>query len=187
MYKSREPAERRRKAREEYNRLRNEAAPEVRELWRQKQREANAASYAKHRAKRLKRIRKYRAENKAKMDAYFREYRERNRERLRASQAKRRQEHRDEINAYNREYRKTHEAQYRAYKRSASQRIKREARLIVRLAVSAGLIRKPEHCEGCGETFPARRLQGHHYDGYDRPLDVRWLCATCHGKAHQKE
>lgn len=47
-------------------------------------------------------------------------------------------------------------------------------------AVKLGRIKKPANCESCGE---AKRLSGHH-DDYDKPLDVRWLCAKCHRRFH---
>ena len=37
-------------------------------------------------------------------------------------------------------------------------------------------------CSGCGSTS---RINGHHHD-YSRPLDVTWLCPSCHGVEHAK-
>lgn len=31
-------------------------------------------------------------------------------------------------------------------------------------------------CEMCG----SEKADGHHWKGYDRPLDVQWLCRSCH-------
>jgi hypothetical protein len=55
----------------------------------------------------------------------------------------------------------------------------------VRHAVRTGKLVKPDICEKCGCTPPRRRdgrslIQGHHHRGYSRPLDVRWLCHSCH-------
>jgi hypothetical protein len=53
------------------------------------------------------------------------------------------------------------------------------ARQAVHRAVKSGrLVRGP--CEECGAT---ENVQGHH-DDYSKPLDVRWLCPTCHAKEH---
>ena len=43
-------------------------------------------------------------------------------------------------------------------------------------AVKLGKIIRPDSCEVC-ETPGA--VQGHHSD-YSKPLEVRWLCRSCH-------
>lgn len=57
----------------------------------------------------------------------------------------------------------------------------------LRTALVAGLLTRPAQCQECGkEPPPGRdgrtRIQGHHHKGYDRPLDVVWLCTWCHAK-----
>lgn len=53
--------------------------------------------------------------------------------------------------------------------------IKAAARTAVHRAIRSGvLIRKP--CKFCGSTAG---VQAHHTD-YSRPLDVEWVCFTCH-------
>ena len=59
----------------------------------------------------------------------------------------------------------------------------------VRWAVESGRTQKPITCWACGEQPPARRdgrsgLHAHHYNGYDHPLDVMWLCQQCHLEVH---
>jgi hypothetical protein len=50
------------------------------------------------------------------------------------------------------------------------------ANYLVHRAITQGVLTRPTHCEECGkECHP----QGAHYD-YRRPLDVRWLCVSCH-------
>ena len=47
-------------------------------------------------------------------------------------------------------------------------------------AVRDGRILRPDSCSACGgKCIP----QGHHAD-YSKPLDVQWLCRSCHGKLH---
>lgn len=59
--------------------------------------------------------------------------------------------------------------------RAASQaQAKQLARRLVSYAVANGsLRRKPCECCGAGETVA-------HHDDYAEPLDVRWLCRSCH-------
>lgn len=58
-----------------------------------------------------------------------------------------------------------------------------ELRRATRLAMASARIcrQKPTHCEKCG----AEEYDIHaHHDDYAKPLDVRWLCRSCHIKHH---
>jgi hypothetical protein len=57
-----------------------------------------------------------------------------------------------------------------------------KANQMVNNAIRDGrLIRQP--CSKCGSTV---RVEAHHHD-YSKPLEVGWLCFTCHrGGAHQR-
>lgn len=57
----------------------------------------------------------------------------------------------------------------------------------LRHAVSAGKVAKPSACEGCGLELPREKLGGHHFDGYDDPFRVVWLCDPCHRAEHRRE
>ena len=59
-----------------------------------------------------------------------------------------------------------------------------KARRALRQAIVSGKIHKPEGCERCGVLG---RIEGHHFMGYDKPLDVQWLCAPCHRKEHDRQ
>lgn len=48
-------------------------------------------------------------------------------------------------------------------------------------AVRRGELTRPEKCPKCGV---AGKIQAHHHLGYDRPLDVEWLCKRCHSLEH---
>lgn len=65
----------------------------------------------------------------------------------------------------------------------APQDVKDDAHTALGNAVRDGRIRKPSTCSQCRKRTPSRRLHGHHPDYYE-PLDVRWLCSTCHRKEH---
>ena len=56
---------------------------------------------------------------------------------------------------------------------------------IVRAHLIRGSIVRPSKCEGCGIAPPPAKdgrskIQAHHFEGYDAPLSVQWLCAKCH-------
>ena len=57
---------------------------------------------------------------------------------------------------------------------------KRKAHRLLRAAVISGEIVKPEKCITCAATKP---LVAHHHD-YSKPLDVHWICRSCHAKEH---
>lgn len=57
---------------------------------------------------------------------------------------------------------------------------KYKARVILRNAVNQALIFKPEICDNCCEV---KLLEGHHHN-YSKPLDVEWLCKSCHLEVH---
>lgn len=58
-----------------------------------------------------------------------------------------------------------------------------KARNLLTSAVRYGKIVKPTNCERCGTVA---ELHGHHAD-YSKPLDVAWLCPSCHGAEHRRE
>lgn len=70
-----------------------------------------------------------------------------------------------------------------------SKKCVRSACYAVRNALRSGKLVRPKCCESCGgkETFNKRGyslLEAHH-DDYSKPLEVRWLCKTCHRHWHQ--
>lgn len=58
-----------------------------------------------------------------------------------------------------------------------------EARRQYGRALRDGTLTRPDACERCGRIPEGTdRIDGHH-DDYTKPLDVAWLCRTCHVKA----
>jgi hypothetical protein len=66
-------------------------------------------------------------------------------------------------------------------KRQGSGKMIAAARMLAN-AVRSGKVKKSEACWHCGATG---RLDGHHVL-YDMPLDVIWLCRSCHCKVHRQ-
>lgn len=59
----------------------------------------------------------------------------------------------------------------------------RSAQSLLAYHVKAGNIARPYYCEECGLKS---KIEGAHKD-YSRPLDVRWLCRSCHVKWDKKD
>ena len=62
--------------------------------------------------------------------------------------------------------------------------VKLRAQQKVRDAVRHGKLIKPNTCEICHAHFPREKLSAHHFNGYDHPLDIQWLCHFCHSGVH---
>jgi len=60
---------------------------------------------------------------------------------------------------------------------------KRAAHVLLGNAVRDGRIMKPDTCMFCDATG---RLEGHHED-YAKPLEVIWLCRSCHVAVHREK
>ena len=92
---------------------------------------------------------------------------------------------RDCLREYQRDYARNHrdparhrEAQQRYRTRN---RQKLAAHQAVRHAVRACEIVVPVWCQSCRCVT---ELEAHHHD-YRKPLEVKWLCTTCHGHVHR--
>lgn len=61
----------------------------------------------------------------------------------------------------------------------------RNAYRVVEAAVASGRITKPTVCSGCGCPGSEHRIEAHHYD-YSKPLEVIWLCTSCHARMDEQ-
>ncbi len=75
---------------------------------------------------------------------------------------------------------------------AANPHLRIQANAQVAIAVRAGKITRPSHCEDCG-VLAKQRVKGTrnysgtlsaHHDDYAKPLDIAWLCKPCHMKRH---
>lgn len=75
-------------------------------------------------------------------------------------------------------------------KSADKERVKNRARQKVAAAVDRGTLVRPDHCENCGAAANPKlrkpNIEAHHAD-YSRPLEVEWLCGSCHARLHTKE
>ena len=108
-------------------------------------------------------------------------YRVTNRDRLNAQSAARYVANRDRALARGRAYYAATKEHRRviAAARYAAHPERTKARQAVRTAINAGRMQR-EPCEVCA-AGPAEA----HHDDYGKPLDIRWLCRSCH-TAHHK-
>ena len=67
--------------------------------------------------------------------------------------------------------------------------VRKRARERLRRAIVSGDIIRPKKCEKCGsrpqvlqDGRPA--IHGHHHKGYDKWMEVMWLCPPCHSQEH---
>jgi hypothetical protein len=114
-----------------------------------------------------------------------RAYRELNRVRLLDRAKKYRESHKTEIAAGLISWRMRNKERFNAYSKATRDRNpgKHKARTQVTKAVKAGRIQKDSVCGCCGIQG---KLEGHHED-YTKPLEVVWLCFTCHRNIHKEK
>ena len=88
--------------------------------------------------------------------------------RKRAVKCRKSKKYKEKKNDYDREYRKEYPE-------------KVQARDKVKYAVSTGELIRSSQCELCKKVC---HTHGHHQD-YSKPLDIIWLCPTCHISHHR--
>lgn len=64
------------------------------------------------------------------------------------------------------------------------QEMKERAHGLVSEAVNKGILCRPDTCEICG--LEKDQIHGHHAD-YSKPLEVQWLCRSCHMRIHSDQ
>ncbi len=126
-------------------------------------REYNRQRYIEKHDEILEQKRKWDQENREKKREYYKRYSTSEKGRTRKKEYY--EEHKQEFFA-------------RAKKSMAKYPTERKVRSKTDHAISSGkLVRQP--CEICGDP----KTDAHH-DDYNKPLEVRWLCRSCHKKWH---
>lgn len=94
--------------------------------------------------------------------------------------------HQGQHNAYYRKWYKDHGRKRRADYQEVIQEWERstpgaqKARNAIQTAIHNGTIIRPKTCSKCVKTCTPHA----HHEDYRKPLDVRWLCASCHKQYH---
>ena len=57
----------------------------------------------------------------------------------------------------------------------------RAAQIIIGNKIRNGTLERPENCSSCGVVCKPHA----HHDDYEKPLEVRWLCVSCHATWHR--
>lgn len=104
--------------------------------------------------------------------------------RLKANAKQKTPQEREKANARSRKWAKENrERHYLNSKRSRERNPERhKAHQYVNWALRLEVLKKPENCSKCERRI---KVEGHHTD-YSKPLEVVWLCRTCHLKEHGK-
>jgi len=130
---------------------------------------------------------KYAQKNKDKIKSQKRKYEKLNREKISKRRRKKYVENREKILTQKKVYYKENKSvvlkRWYDYRQLEENKIKLKARDSLRWAVEGGIIIKPENCSKCGGT---RIIHGHHED-YNKPLEVVWLCSSCHKQLHVRK
>ena len=98
------------------------------------------------------------------------------------------QENKEDVLARNKIYSQKKEARIATGERQKRNRAKHpekfKARSMLNNAVISGKMIKPVACDSCSRL--STRIEGHHPD-YAKPLEVIWLCNSCHVQEHKNE
>lgn len=129
---------------------------------------------------------KYRQANKERIKEYHRKYRKENRDIINAKMKERRKKNpekkRDESREYYTENKDIILNRLKDWRESNPEKTKTHCK--TNYAQKIGAIIQPQKCEECGEITD--KLDKHHED-YSKPLDVEWLCKSCHRQLHANQ
>lgn len=87
----------------------------------------------------------------------------------------------DKVALYQKRHRRRKSKSDNLYKANHPVRVRAQKKL--NYAVFKGEVKREESCQVCGCSD--KKTEAHHYD-YDKPLQVIWVCTSCHGWIHRK-
>ena len=122
-----------------------------------------------------KKTRAYKVKNKQQTKEYAKAYNK-----------KLREEKREELIKYQRNYYKKNKEiilnKNKDYEKKYPE--KKRAKDAVQRALKKGIIFRPDICSKCSMPPTASSKIEAHHDDYSKPIDVIWLCKSCHQKLH---
>jgi ribosomal protein S27AE len=106
-----------------------------------------------------------------------------NKEKERQTRIKWKKKNRGKITLQDREYRRRNKEKVSSWSKNwkKNNHDATIAHQALHRAIDYGLIQRPDACSKCGASDVL--IDGHHED-YSKPLDVEWLCTSCHRLLH---
>ena len=127
--------------------------------------------YLKNRDKYLDKAKAQRERDPEGYKAYMREYHADHSEELK-------QKHKEYMS--NEKARELRNLTGKRYRETSEGKFKERVRHKVLYALQKGYLKKPDKCSICGVSV---KVEAHHED-YNKPLEVIWLCKSCHENIH---
>ena len=133
--------------------------------------------------KEMEKLRFQRRKHDEKWIAWRKEYQRKNRKKLSEAAREYYHKNKERLNLKAREWREKNKEKLRGYhkKHNAKEPLRRAARKFVSHALTAKVIIRSEICEICAKAC----IPEAHHEDYTKPLDVKWLCRSCHGFIHR--
>jgi len=123
-------------------------------------------------------VKKYRQKVRIKIAEYGSEYYQNNKERMLAYQRKWREANPQKRAAYPKRYKVQLSESNKKYYQENREKV--NTHNAVGHAIKQGKLVRPDECSICAKKG---KIEGHHHD-YSKPLDVVWLCTSCHRTIH---
>lgn len=151
----------------------------------EKKRENGRRYYNRHRDELVAKKRIYNREHKDEINRKNREYRLKHKEKMRELHSTYRQKNRDKIRRYNREvyYPKHKEQIISKHRKLLRENEEFKKKKYARTQANKSISTDGKCCEMCGSLD---RIEKHH-PNYDAPLDVKFLCLSCHREQDRTE
>lgn len=150
----------------------------------EKRKKLHNSNPEKYKAYKREISKKRRLEKPEEYKKWRKEYQEKNREKIRLQVHENYLKNKEHVLSRTKKWRQEHKEEFKEMwiKSIEKDPMKRKARRYLNHAIEYGKIIKPLECSLCKEN---KKLQAHHED-YARPLEVIWMCSSCHAYIHSR-